>query len=78
MNPTGKVNLLIQRAIEGAAGRMEDLASEVGVTYHSLRAWADGRRNPTPENVQRLASALRARGGRLLELAEELEREAGE
>ena len=61
-----------------AAGNLEELAAEVGVSYASLKAWIDGRRNPTPENLRRLAAVLERRGGELLELAEGLRKEAGE
>src|SRR5688572_1908254 len=67
---------MIQEALQAAAGSLEDLAGEVGVTYASLKAWADGRRNPTSENLASLAAALERRGGQLTELAEELRRHA--
>jgi transcriptional regulator with XRE-family HTH domain len=63
---------MIQQALRTAAGSLEDLAEEVGVTYASLKAWADDRRNPSPENLARLADALERRGGELTKLAAEL------
>ena len=57
----------------------EKLQAKVeGVSYASLKAWIDGRRNPTPQNLRRLAAVLERRGGELLELADGLRREAGE
>ncbi len=75
--PSTKVSNMIQRALLTAAGSQEDLAEEVGVTYASLKAWADGRRNPSPKNLVRLAKALGRRGGELTKLAEQLRKAAG-
>ena len=69
---------MIGQALRRAAGSLEDLADEVGVTYASLKAWADGRRNPSPENLVRLADALDSRSGDLQELAEGLRKAAEE
>ncbi len=69
---------MIREAARIAAGNLEELASEVGVSYASLKAWMDGRRNPTPENLRRLAAVLERRGDELRELAEGLRKEAGE
>ena len=69
---------MVGEVLSLAVPNVDAFAEEVGVTRGTLYLWKNGKRNPTPENVTRLASALRARGGRLLELAEELEREVGE
>ncbi len=69
---------MIQLALRTAAGSLEDLADEVGVTYASLKAWADGRRNPSPANLGRLADALERRGGELQALADAIRKAAGE
>ena len=69
---------MIRQALRRAAGSLEDLADEVGVTYASLKAWADGRRNPSPENLVRLADALETRSGDLHALAEEIRKAAKE
>lgn len=68
--------MMIREAAEIAAGKLEDLAAEAGVSYASLKAWIDGRRNPTPENLRRLADALDRRGSELQELAKALREEA--
>ena len=68
---------MIAQAVQGAAGSMEELAAETGVTYASLKAWVDGRRNPSPANLVKLADALERRGGEVVKLAEALRKEAG-
>lgn len=69
---------MIDRAARIAAGNLEELAAEVGVSYASLKAWIDGRRNPTPDNLRKLADVFARRGGELQQLAEDLRREVGE
>ena len=66
---------MVQAILDVAPLTVDALADDAGISRHTLYAWAAGRRNPSPDNVARLAKALRARGGRLLELAEALERE---
>lgn len=70
------VSVIVRRALEAAAGNIEELAGEVGVSYGTVWAWARGRRNPSPGNLRRLATALRRRSEDLAELAGELERAA--
>lgn len=78
-NETPKtVHDMIRDALDRAAGSLEDLAAEVGVTYASLKAWADGRRNPSPENLARLADALDRRSTELEELAAQIRGAAGQ
>ena len=63
---------MIAQALRVTLGNLKELADEVGVSYASIRAWADGRRNPTSENLAALANALERRGGELQELANQL------
>ncbi len=63
---------MIAQALRVTLGNLKELADEVGVSYASIRAWADGRRNPTPENLAALADALERRGGELQEIAKRL------
>lgn len=72
-----RIHEMIAEAVERAPASLEEIAEEAGVSRHSLYLWARGKRNPTPENLARLADALEKRGGELTELAEEL-REAAE
>ena len=77
MTPEKDVQAVIAQALRVTLGNLKELADEVGVSYASIRSWADGRRNPTPENLAALANALERRGGELRELAKQL-REATE
>lgn len=69
---------MIGRALDGAAGSLGEIAADAGVSYDTLYAWKTGRRNPTPENLARLAEALDRRGEELRDLARELREAAGE
>ena len=75
---TEQIRQMIDRALDGATASLEEIAEAAGVTYNTLYAWKTGRRNPTPENIARLAAALERRGGDLQTLAEELRKAAGE
>lgn len=77
-DPETGVNAMIDRALRIVMGNLQELADEAGVSYATLRAWADDRRNPSPENLARLADALERRGGELTELARELREAAGD
>lgn len=68
--------MLMQRALEEGPFDMKALADDAGVSYDTVRSWMIGRRNPSPENVRRIADALRRRGGHLEQLADELEEAA--
>ena len=77
---TEKLRQMIDKALDGATASLEDIARDAGVTYNALYQWRTGRRNPTPENLKRLAQAVRDRSeeldrlaAELVELAEELE-----
>ena len=66
---------MIVEALERTTGDLQELADEIGVSYHTLWSWKAGRRTPGAEHVARLADALERRGGELVKLAEELRRE---
>lgn len=66
---------MIEGALDRAVATLEDIARDAGITYDTLYAWKAGRRNPSPENLARLADALERRGGELVELAERLREE---
>lgn len=72
-----EVASMVRRIVEEASVSLASLADEAGISTATLYAWANEKRNPTPENLARLADALEKRGGELTELAEEL-REAAE
>jgi len=72
-----QVRDMVRRIIEEAPLSVDGLAEAAGVSRHALYAWAAGRRNPTPENLNALADALDRRGSELHDLAEELRKAAG-
>jgi transcriptional regulator with XRE-family HTH domain len=65
--------MIVQRALKTADFGMRQLAEAEGLSYGVLRAWAIGRRTPTPDNVKRIAEGLRNQSERLASLASELE-----
>lgn len=69
---------MVARALGAITGGLEQVADEVGVSYNTLWSWKEGRRNPSPENLRKLAEVLERRGGHLRELAGELREAAGE
>ncbi len=67
---------LVARVSEVVAARLEEIAAEAGVSYHTLYAWGRGRRNASARHLVRLAEVVRQRAGMLQELASELEAHA--
>jgi len=67
---------IISEVFAAAAPKVDDLASVAGVSRATLYAWRNGTRNPSPENLARLADALERRGGELQRLAESLRKAA--
>jgi transcriptional regulator with XRE-family HTH domain len=51
---------------------MRQLAEDAGLSYGVLRAWAMGRRTPTPENLSRIAEGFERRAAKLHDIALEL------
>lgn len=70
--------MVITRALDLSTGGLERLAEETGISYNTLWSWRQGRRNPSPENLVKLAVALRHRSGELAALADSLEQAAVE
>lgn len=68
---------LIKRVLESATVSVEGIAEEAGLSADTLWAWAAGRRNPSPQNLEKVAAVLEERGGQMTELAKEL-RDAAE
>ncbi|HEX9107660.1 MAG TPA: helix-turn-helix transcriptional regulator [Longimicrobiales bacterium] len=58
------------------AARLEEIAAEAGVSYHTLYAWGRGRRNASSRHLMRLAEVVRHRAAMLTDLAQELEVQA--
>ena len=64
---------IIQRVLSSATMSIDDLAHESSISSATLYSWQAGRRNPSPDNIEKLTAALRARGDALRALADELE-----
>jgi hypothetical protein len=72
MEQRPEVAPLVARVSEVISGRLESLAAEAGVSYHTLYAWGTGRRNVSSAQLIRLADAVERRSVVLAALAEEL------
>ena len=71
-----RVAPLVARVSDVVAARLEEIAAETGVSYHTLYAWGRGRRNASAEHLLRLAAVVRRRAEMLHGLASELEAQA--
>jgi transcriptional regulator with XRE-family HTH domain len=69
---------LVQRVLRDGPFSMRQLAEDAGLSYGVLRAWAMGRRTPTPENLSRIADGFERRAERLHAIIAELRQAAGE
>ncbi len=78
MEDRNAVAPLVARLSQVVAARLEDIAAEAGVSYHTLSAWARGRRSANSRHLLRLAEVVRHRAQLLQELAAELEAQAAE
>lgn len=65
---------LVQRVLRDGPFSMRQLAEDAGLSYGVLRAWAMGRRTPTPENLARIAGGFERRAQQLGDIALELRR----
>ena len=63
---------MIEQVLARAVPSVDAFANEVGVSRATLYAWRNGKRNPSPENLAKLAAVLERRGGELQALATEL------
>jgi transcriptional regulator with XRE-family HTH domain len=69
---------VVKRVLRDGPFSMRQLAEDAGLSYGVLRAWAMGRRTPTPENLSRIADGFERRTERLNAIIVELRRAAGE
>ncbi len=76
MDDKERVAPLVARVSEVVAARLEEVAAETGVSYHTLYAWARGRRTASSRHLLRLAEVVRRRASLLQERAAELEAQA--
>lgn len=68
---------MLTKALKAAIPTQPSLARAAGISYSALRSYRRGERTPPPPVLRRLARALRAQGGKLGRLADELEAAAG-
>lgn len=68
-----RLRRMIRKALEAAIPTQPELARAAGISYHALRQYRKGERTPPPQVVKAVARALRKQGGKLQQLAAELE-----
>ena len=73
-----EILILVQRVLREGPFSMRQLAEDASLSYGVLRAWAMGRRTPTPENLSRIADGFERRAERLHAIITELRGAAGE
>lgn len=73
-----EVRMTIRRVVDESGLPQAVIARDADLSYAAIRAWLNGERTPEPTSIRKLASGLRSRGDRLLELADDLEREVEE
>ena len=61
-------------ALKRAWFKQSDLAREVNVSIHTVRAWILNRRSPDAAMAKKIAKAFREHARKLIRAAEELER----
>jgi transcriptional regulator with XRE-family HTH domain len=71
------IAMIVQEALREGPFSLRELADEMGGSYGTLREWSRGARNPSDENIQRIAAAYETRARRLLALAERMRKAAG-
>lgn len=67
---------MLAKILQFAAPSLRAIAREAGITEAAMREYVKGRRSAPAPVLRRLIAVLRARGGKLQQLAEELERAA--
>ena len=70
--PHRPLHKLVELILSAAAGSINDLAKDLDVKYATLYSWATGRREPTRDNLARLAELADQRADLLRDTAEEL------
>jgi transcriptional regulator with XRE-family HTH domain len=68
---------MLATVLDAVAPTLREVAREAGISYEAIRSYRKGLRSPPAAVIRRLAKALRARGGKLQQLADQLERQAG-
>lgn len=73
---SGELQELIGQSLDLTAGTVDGLASDLGVSYHTLWGWQVGRRTPSAAAVRHLAATAEERARDLKHLAEKLRQQA--
>lgn len=68
---------MLAKVLDYAAPTLREVAAQAGISYAAIRDYRKARRTPSAAVTRRLVTVLRARGGRLRELAADIERLAG-
>jgi transcriptional regulator with XRE-family HTH domain len=66
-----EVVLAVQNALQNGPFSLHQLADKAGVGYETLRQWAAGKRNPKPDNVDRILTALDEQADEIKQLVAE-------
>jgi len=74
---TQRTRTMIATLLDYVAPTLREVAAQAGISYSSIRQYRKGKRTPPSAVIHRLAVVLRARGGKLRQLAIELERASG-
>jgi AcrR family transcriptional regulator len=69
---------MLAHVLDFIAPSLREIAREAGISYGAIRHYRKAKRTPAPAVIQRLVKVLRARGGKLQQLADQLERQIGE
>ena len=72
-NMSERLEQAAQEALRAAMVRLQDLAKEARLHQVTLSRWHTGATGISPERALRMATTLKARALRLLDLATELE-----
>jgi predicted transcriptional regulator len=75
---TTRLRKMLVKVLAAVRPSLEDLAHEVGVSYRAMQSYAKGKRTAPPAVLKRLVKVFRTRGGKLTQLADQLERLSGE
>jgi transcriptional regulator with XRE-family HTH domain len=67
---------MVSRVIQSVSVSLPELAKLAGISLFTLRSYREERRTPSPENLRKLAKALRAHAMELNETADRLDSEA--
>jgi transcriptional regulator with XRE-family HTH domain len=71
---TERVGDTMRALFERTGLSQHEIARLGGLSYATLHAWVNGRRNPSPESVRAIADGLDKRGSDLEQIAAELRR----